>query len=89
MERPRFSAMFAQVVRQHRTRQAISQEKLAERSDLSRNYIGMLERGERFATLEVAERLAHAVGVPLERLITQTRDQLERSDKRRAGKQDA
>jgi transcriptional regulator with XRE-family HTH domain len=39
----------------------------------------MLERGERFATLEVAERLAQSVGVPLEKLIAQTRKQLGRS----------
>ncbi len=78
MERRKFSVTFAQVVRQHRLDQGISQEKLAERADLSRNYIGMLERGERFATLEVAERLARAIGVPLEKLITEVRRELER-----------
>jgi transcriptional regulator with XRE-family HTH domain len=88
MERPKFSAIFAQVVRQHRLGQGVSQEKLAERADLSRNYIGMLERGERFATLEVAERLARAIGVPLEQLITQARKELERGDKKKAPKQE-
>ncbi len=78
MERPRFSAVFAQIVRKHRLKVALSQEKLAERADLSRNYIGMLERGERFATLEVAERLAQSVGMPLEKLISETRKRLER-----------
>jgi transcriptional regulator with XRE-family HTH domain len=79
MERPKFSAVFAQVVRRRRLKQGLSQEKLAERAELSRNYVGMLERGERFATLEVAERLAQSVGVPLEKLIAQTRKQLGRS----------
>jgi transcriptional regulator with XRE-family HTH domain len=76
MERPKFSLAFAQLVRRQRVRRGVSQEKLAERADLSRNYIGMLERGERFATLEVAERLAQGVGVPLEKLIVQTRKAL-------------
>ena len=76
MERPKFSSAFAQVVRRQRVRQGLSQEKLAERADVSRNYIGMLERGERFATLEVAERLAQAVGVSLEKLIVRTRKEL-------------
>jgi transcriptional regulator with XRE-family HTH domain len=67
---------FAQVVRRQRIAQHISQEKLAELADPSRNYIGMLERGERFATLEVAERLAQAVGVPLEKLIARARKKL-------------
>jgi transcriptional regulator with XRE-family HTH domain len=76
MERPKFSLAFAQVVRRQRIAHHISQEKLAELADLSRNYIGMLERGERFATLEVAERLAQAVGVPLEKLIVRARNNL-------------
>jgi transcriptional regulator with XRE-family HTH domain len=79
MERPKFSAVFAHIVRRHRLKLGISQEKLAEGADLSRNYVGMLERGERFATLEVAERLAQAVGVPLEKLIAQTRKELSRA----------
>jgi transcriptional regulator with XRE-family HTH domain len=41
----------------------LSQERLAERSELSTTYIGMLEMGIRFPSAEVLERLASALGV--------------------------
>jgi len=42
------------------------------------NYVGILERGECAATLDVAERLAQALGVVLEDLIGETRRALAR-----------
>jgi len=41
----------------------ISQEKLAEMADLHRNYVGVLERGGQFASLEAICKLAHALKV--------------------------
>ncbi len=78
MARPKFSAAFGSVVRQHRTKRNLSQERLAEAAEIHRNYVGMLERSECAATLDVAERIAQALGVPLEDLIVETRRALER-----------
>ena len=77
MARPKLSAAFGGVVRQHRAQRNLSQERLAEMADLHRNYIGMLERAECAATLDVAERIAQALGIKLEDLIRETRRRLE------------
>lgn len=36
----------------------VSQEELANRADVNRNYVGMLERGEHAATIDILEKLA-------------------------------
>jgi transcriptional regulator with XRE-family HTH domain len=77
MARPKLSAAFGVVVRQHRANRNLSQERLAEIADLHRNYVGMLERGECVATLDVAERIAQALGIKLEDLIGEARRRLE------------
>jgi transcriptional regulator with XRE-family HTH domain len=39
----------------------LSQEELAARADLHRNFVGALERGEKSPTLDVIEALAEAL----------------------------
>jgi transcriptional regulator with XRE-family HTH domain len=41
----------------------LSQEELAHAAGISRNFIGMLERGERTATVETVESVCRALGV--------------------------
>jgi transcriptional regulator with XRE-family HTH domain len=43
----------------------ISQEELAARADLHRNYVGSVERGERDIGIGAVARLAHALRVSL------------------------
>ncbi len=45
-----------------------SQEYLAEKTGLHRNYIGYIERGEKRATIENIRNVAYAVGLSLEQL---------------------
>jgi transcriptional regulator with XRE-family HTH domain len=60
---------FAEVVRQHRKQINLSQERLAERADLSSKMISFVERGERTPSLTVAESIAKGLSVPLWRLL--------------------
>ena len=65
---------FGRIVRDHREAVGISQEELAERTGVSRNYIGMIERGETNPTLIVMNDLARALGTTLQSLIENLRD---------------
>jgi transcriptional regulator with XRE-family HTH domain len=56
-------------IRAHRTRLNISQEVLAERSDLHRTYIGGIERGERNVSLENIVRIARALNISPSQLL--------------------
>lgn len=52
-------------IRSYRLSIGLSQERLAEISGVHPTYIGQLERGEKNATLESIEKIAHALNVPL------------------------
>lgn len=62
------SKFVGQRIRNYRTQQKLSQEKLAELSGCHPTYIGQLERGEKNATLESVERISVALKVPLSQL---------------------
>jgi transcriptional regulator with XRE-family HTH domain len=50
-----------EAVRAKRTKARLSQERLAEKADFSRNYIGDIERAEKKVTLETLAKLAKAL----------------------------
>jgi len=52
-----------------RTKQKLSLEEVARRAGIDRSYLGLLERGLRRPTLEVAIRVARALGQPLSRIL--------------------
>lgn len=60
--------LFAQRVRTLREEQGISQEKLAERAELHRTYIGMVERLERNPSLVCIHKIANGLGVHITEL---------------------
>ena len=60
--------VLGQRIRNYRTMQGLSQERLAEMSGCHPTYIGQVERGEKNATLESVEKIATALGVSMSRL---------------------
>lgn len=62
--------IFAMNVRANRLLQGISQEKLAERAGLHRTYIGMVERAEKNITLKNIAKIASALKVKPETLLS-------------------
>ncbi|MFZ4480925.1 MAG: helix-turn-helix domain-containing protein [Rhodoferax sp.] len=63
---------FGLAVRQLRGREGLSQERLAERANLNRSYIGELERGEAIASLLTLEKLAQALNSRPSHLLSHT-----------------
>jgi transcriptional regulator with XRE-family HTH domain len=60
---------FGAKVRERRTALHLSQEELAERADVHRTYVGMIERGEKNITLENIAKLAKALEFTLSQLV--------------------
>ncbi|MGO9237044.1 MAG: helix-turn-helix domain-containing protein [Methylocella sp.] len=57
----------ARNLRMLRRAKGLSQEELADRAEINRNYVGMLEREEHAATVDMLEKLAEALEVdPIE-----------------------
>lgn len=61
---------FGLKVREERTKLGLSQEELAFRAGVHRTYIGMIERAEKNITLENIEKIAKALGIALEKLMS-------------------
>lgn len=60
---------FGQRIRQLRKERQLSQEQLAELTGFHRNYIGMVERGERNPALVNIEVFANSFGLSLDELL--------------------
>ncbi|MGY8667006.1 MULTISPECIES: helix-turn-helix transcriptional regulator [unclassified Bradyrhizobium] len=53
----------AQNLRRQRRKSGLSQEELADRAGLNRNYIGMIEREENSPTVDALEQISEALGI--------------------------
>ena len=69
-----FAKHFGHVVRKHRKARFLTQEQLAEKSDLASKMISLVERLQRNPSLNVADSIARGLSVPLWRLIKDTED---------------
>ncbi|MBI4273068.1 MAG: helix-turn-helix transcriptional regulator [Rhizobiales bacterium] len=56
-------------LRRIRMERGLSQEELASRVGIDRNYVGMIERQENSPTIAMIERLAKALEIPPVRLL--------------------
>ena len=68
---------FGIVLRRRREAAGFSQEALAARAGLHRNYVGLLERGERMPSILVAHQLASALGTTMSELLAAVEQELD------------
>ncbi len=62
---------FGIVLRRLREAAGVSQESLAATANLHRNYVGLLERGQRMPSLLVVQQLADALDMTMAELVRQ------------------
>ena len=60
--------VFGEIIRKHREKQEISQEKFAEIAGVHRTYISSIELGKVQISIVVAQKLADALNVPLSKI---------------------
>ncbi|WFU32379.1 helix-turn-helix transcriptional regulator [Bradyrhizobium brasilense] len=65
-------ALVAWNVRRIRVKHGISQEKLASEARIDRSYMGSLERQSKNPTIDLLERIAEALDVPLSELFARS-----------------
>jgi transcriptional regulator with XRE-family HTH domain len=70
------SNLFGLIIRQRREALEMSQEQLGQKTNLSRNYIGMVERGETNPTLLVLQSLAKALDTTMASLIGELEEEV-------------
>ncbi|MBI3585019.1 MAG: helix-turn-helix transcriptional regulator [Nitrospinae bacterium] len=61
---------FGAKVREERLKRGLSQEELAAKADVHRTYIGMIERGEKNITLTNIKKVAEAIDLEINQLLT-------------------
>ena len=67
----RLLLIIANNIRSLRKKQGLSQEELAELSNLHRTYIGAVERAERNITINSLEKIAKALNTEVKNLLTE------------------
>jgi transcriptional regulator with XRE-family HTH domain len=66
---------FGTVLRRRREAAELSQEALAARAGLHRNYVGLLERGLRMPSILVVRQLAAALGTTMSELLAEVEEE--------------
>jgi len=64
-----FARCFAEVVREHRKQKKLSQEKLAEKAELSTVFISRVERGKESPSVDSLLKIAKALDVRVRDLV--------------------
>jgi transcriptional regulator with XRE-family HTH domain len=65
----KLSVHFGKIVRRRREKTNLSQMQLAERAGVHYNYISQIERGQKNPSLDIAARIAGALGATLSQLV--------------------
>jgi transcriptional regulator with XRE-family HTH domain len=64
-----YRVVLGAAIRQKRKRSGFTQQVLAEKADLTPNYVGLVERGEEHISLASLQRVAKALGVRVRDLV--------------------
>ena len=67
----RLQEIFAQNLKENRRKRGFSQEKLAEKVDVSTHHIAMIEIARSFPTLDLVERIANALEIEIYKLFVE------------------
>ncbi|HEY1718339.1 MAG TPA: helix-turn-helix transcriptional regulator [Verrucomicrobiae bacterium] len=68
-QRNKISKILGETIRSERIKAGLSQEQLAEKANVARNYIGNIERAEYKVTVETLARIAKALKVKVRDLV--------------------
>ncbi|MEO0452854.1 MAG: helix-turn-helix transcriptional regulator [Verrucomicrobiota bacterium] len=71
MQKRKLSIVFGKLLKEKRLKIGLSQELLAEKAEVHPTYIGLLERGKRSPSINVAARVAHALGTRLSKMVSE------------------
>ncbi len=63
--------IFKENVIYYRKKKKLSQERLAELSDISTNYVGDIERGNRKVTIDTIEKISKGLNISAPTLLTE------------------
>ena len=69
MAKQKHHKALGEIIRSRRKKSGMSQEKLAEKANLHRNYVGEIERGEKAATIDTLLKIAKALGIHVRDLV--------------------
>jgi transcriptional regulator with XRE-family HTH domain len=75
-----FSDAFALVLERQRVAQKLSKQALAAKAGLHQTYIGMIERRKSNPSLDAANAIAEALGLPLSKLIVAAETERRRAE---------
>ena len=73
--------IFGAVLREYRDERGLSQEKLAELSELERTFISFLERGERQPSLTTIFKIAKALDISATQLVSSVEARIQAEQK--------
>lgn len=66
---------FGVVLRRRRQAAGFSQEALAAKAEVHRNYVGLLERGQRVPSILVVQQLARALDTTMSELLAEVEEE--------------
>src|SRR5262245_31630029 len=66
--------LFGDAIRRRRERAGLSQEALGHAAGITRNYVGMVERGENAPTVLVLHRLAQALATTMTEIVREVEE---------------